>query len=100
MGGAPVPIVGREEHLFALSTISIPVEKGMISGQESNVGIQIPIPTQRTCTCPPIIDEEDGEYNGIMPTLGSKKDFEDRNRVTWKLKVSFGRKGMLKRDIK
>jgi hypothetical protein len=95
MGGNAVPISGREEHLFAVERVTFsPTSQGKIdSGASTSIPISLRIPTRKTCNCP-------GEEDGIMPSLGWKGSIGERNRVTWKLKVVFGRKGMLKRDIK
>jgi hypothetical protein len=102
MGGNAMPISGREEHLFVLNTSTLPAP----SGGERRIPISIQIPNRKTCSCPPdpLSFEGSGEAGldgtGIMPSLGSKGSLGERNCVTWKLKVMFARKGLLKRDIK
>jgi hypothetical protein len=86
LGGNAVPISGREEHLFASHAIDISPGSGVVP-------ITLQIPDRRTCSC-------QGEEDGIMPSLGWKGSLGDRNRVIWRLKVFFARKGILKRDIK
>jgi hypothetical protein len=95
MGGSAMPITGREEHIFALST--------QTSTPQSNMNMAIQIPDKRTCNCSHSsnvdYNKETGlEESGIMPSIGSGD--LGGNRVTWKLKVDIKRKGVLKRDIK
>lgn len=102
MGGNAMPISGREEHLFALNTFTLHAASGTgTGGGEERIPISIQVPDRKTCSCPPDPSSFEGtEETGIMPSLGWKGSLGERNRVTWKLKVGFARKGLLKRDIK
>lgn len=91
-----MPITGREEHLFALSTQSQP--------PQAEMDIVIRIPDKRTCDCSHNsnvdFNRETGEEeSGIMPSLSISGNLGG-DRVVWKLKVEIKRKGVLKRDIK
>jgi hypothetical protein len=96
MGGSAMPITGREEHLFALTSNT--------SSPQSEMNIYLQIPDKRTCNCShnSNVDynrETGEEESGIMPSLHTEGSLGG-DRVVWKLKCEFKRKGVLKRDIK
>jgi hypothetical protein len=96
MGGSAMPITGREEHLFALTTSTLPAQGEM--------NLNLEIPNKRTCNCSHNsnvdYDRETGEEeSGIMPSLHTEGSLGG-DKVVWKLKCDFKRKGVLKRDIK
>jgi hypothetical protein len=91
-----MPITGREEHLFALTTSTLPAQGEM--------DLNLEIPNKRTCHCShnSNVDynrETGEEESGIMPSLHTEGSLGG-DKVTWKLKCEFKRKGVLKRDIK
>lgn len=94
LGGAAVPVSGREDHLFAIQKLDLSPHS---QGGSGDIPISLRIPDRKTCNCP---GDEEGSDGGIMPSLGWKGSLGERNRVVWKLKVLFARKGILKRDIK
>ena len=91
-----MPITGREEDLFALTTSN--------SSPQGEMTMSLSIPNKRTCNCShnSNVDynrETGEEESGIMPSFRTEGSLGG-DRVTWKLKCEFKRKGVLKRDIK
>lgn len=96
MGSAPVPISARDEHTFALDIKLIP--KPDSSGGTAEVPLEIRVREKKNCNCTPSDSGRSGD--GILPSLGWKGSFGERNRVRWQFEVVIVRKGLMKRDIK
>lgn len=93
LGSNPVPIAGRDDHIFALVSTSVPRPESF--GRDATHTLELAIPERRTCDCAP---SKSGD--GVIPSIGWRGSLGERNRVKWKVRVQIRRKGVLKRDIK